>query len=517
MNSSKEIKHTRTDNTIRNIGAGFINRGIVLLLPFIVRTVLIKKLGADYVGIGSLFTSILQVLNVTELGFSSAIICSLYEPVAKNNLDEIRKKIGLFRTVYKLVGIVILLFGIIITPFLQYLIKGTIPKGTNIYIAFWIYLINTIISYLTFGYKNSILTVYQRNDLISRTNTIVNIIKCTAQIVVLYLCSDFYVYIIVIPITTLLGDVIINCISNRIYPELNVKYKLSLSGLDEMKEQIEGIAIGRVSLACRNSFDNIIVSSFYGLILTAVYSNYYFVFISVGSLFSILITSMIASIGNSLVTESIEKNRSDHIKYDFFYEFFVGVCAICMCTLYQPFMKIWVGKKLMLPFVSMVLFCIYFYINQLSQVRSAYSEAAGLWWHFRYLAITEMIANLILNIVLGKVIGINGILIATIITAFGCSFLGCTIITYKKLFKTSCKEYFIRNIFYFLTTVAGCFIVRYITSGIVVSGWKTLALKSFVCACLSVGYLVAVYIMYKPTKNNIKSLFIVIQHVLLKK
>lgn len=510
MNIRKDIKQTRTENTIRNIIAGFINKVIVLMLPFIVRTVLIKRLGADYVGISSLFTSILQVLNVTELGFASAIIYSLYEPVAKNDLDTIHSKIALFRTVYKLVGTIILLAGLIATPFLPQLIKGTVPDDVNIYIAFWIYLANTVVSYFAYGYKNSILTVYQRNDLISKTNSIVSIVKCVVQIVVLQVTNNFYVYAIIIPLTTFLGNLITNYFANHIHPELNVKYKYSFSGLREMKKQIGGIAIGRISLVCRNSFDSIIISSLFGLTLTAIYSNYYFVFSSIGGFMNILITSMAASVGNSLVTESIEKNEKDHIKFDFYYEFLVGFCVICLFTLYQPFMKVWVGENLMLPLISMVLFCVYFYVNHLAQVRSVYSEAAGLWWHFKFLSITEMFANLILNILLGKLMGVNGILIATIVTAFGCSYLGCTIITYKQLFKTSSKEYFIRNVSYFFITILGCILIDQATGFFEVTGWGTLIFKGIICGSLSLSYLCLAYSMIKPTRGELRNMVNVI-------
>ena len=506
MNTKKDTKKTRTENTVRNIVAGVINKILVLLLPFLVRTVLIQRLGADYVGISSLYSSILQVLNVTELGFSSAIIYSMYEPVAKNDIPEIKSKIRLFYTIYKLVGTIILIGGIIALPFLPKLIDGEAPSDVNIYLAFIIFLANTVISYFTYGYKNSVLTVYQRDDLISKTNSFITIVKCLIQILVLILFRNFYVYAVIIPVTTLLGNLILNHLSNRLHPELNDKYKFSLSGLKGIRKQIGGIAIGRISLVCRNSFDSIILSSLFGLNLTAIYSNYYFVFSSIGGFMSILITSMSASVGNSLVTESVEKNERDHRKFDFYYEAITGFCVMCLYSLYQSFMNVWVGESLMLPRISMILFCVYFYVNHLAQIRSVYSEAAGLWWHFRFLSILEMVANLILNFLLGNLMGIDGILIATIITAFLCSFLGCTIITYKELFKQSSIKYFGSNVLYFLVTIGGCLIVDAVSQRIYVSGWISLIIKGIVCAGIAIVYLGLIYCLIKPTRNELKAL-----------
>lgn len=162
------------------------------------------------------------------------------------------------------------------------------------------------------------------------------------------------------------------------------------------------------------------------------------------------------------LAHSRKKNESDHVKFDFYYDMMVGLCTICLFLLYQPFMNLWVGEKLTFPFLTMVLFCLYFYINQLAQVRSVYSEAAGLWWDFRYLTVGEMIANLALNVGLGYLIGVNGIIIATIITAFGGSFLGCSVITYKRLFNKSPKKFFFNNLLYFFVGFCSCTLGGYI-------------------------------------------------------
>lgn len=509
-------KKTRTENTIRNIAAGILNKTLVLFLPFVTRTVLIEKLGVEYLGIGSLFVAVLQVLNVTELGFASAIVYSMYEPVAKNDITEIKSKIRLFRTIYKLVGTIILIGGLIALPFLPKLIKGDYPHDINIYLAFAIYLVNTAISYLAYGYKNSVLIVYQRNDVISKTDSAINILKCVIQIFALSVFKSFYLYAIIIPFTTLLGNLILNYFSNRLFPELNDKYKFSFAGLKEMRKQIGGIAIGRISLVCRNSFDSIILSSLFGLTLTAIYSNYYYVFSSVSGFMGTLLISMSASVGNSLVTESIEKNEKDHCKFDFYYEFLAGFCVICLYNLFQPFMRVWAGEKLMLPSTSMLLFCVYFYVNHLAQVRSVYSEAAGLWWHFKYLSIVEIFANLLLNIVLGNIFGVNGILAATIITAFSCSFLGCTWITYKELFKTSPRGYFVRNALCCITTVVGCVLICHITKTIVVTGWNTLIFKAVICATLALGYLLGIYSVFKNTRVYLQTLIFYVKAKLTK-
>lgn len=498
--------HTRTENTIRNIVSGLINKVVTLIFPFLVRTVLIKKIGSEYVGMNSLFLSILQVLNVTELGLATAIVYSMYEPVANDNTKEIKKKIQLLKTVYLSIGIIILCIGLIILPFLKFLINDESHININIYFVYLLYLGDVVLNYTVYGYKNSILLVYQRNDLISKTNSLIVGLKSIIQILGILVFKSYYMFVVVIPITTVCSNLIINRITNKIYPELEDDYKLSFNGVSEIKKQVAGIAIGRISLVCRNSFDSIITSSLLGLTTTAIYSNYYLIFSSVSGFLSVMIVSMTAGVGNSLVTESIEKNKQNHIKFDFYYELISGICVICLYSLYQPFMKIWVGKELMFSSVTMTLFCIYFYINHLAQVRSAYSEAAGLWWDFRFLSLAEMIFNLVLNIVLGMIIGVNGILLATIFTAFLSSFLGCSIITYNKLFKCSSVVFFIRNIIYASVTILGCALIKKILGAISIESWTDLFLSSIICFTLAILYMFFFYYLCKYTKKDIISL-----------
>lgn len=500
------ITATRTKNTIKNMLFGMLSKVISLLFPFAVRTIIIYKLGAEYAGFGSLFTAILQVLSITELGFASAITFALYEPIAKSDTNKIVELIGLLKSIYVLVGGIILTIGLLLMPFIPYFIKGDVPVDVNVYVLYSIYLANATITYFAFGYESSLLSAHQRYDIISKVNTITEIVKGILQILVLLFTNNFYAYIILLPVFSFVSSIIIHMLSIKLYPELNVKTKYSLKGLDCIKKQIGGIAIGRISLVCRNSFDSIVISSLFGLTVTVIYANYYLIINTITSFLLTLIISMSASIGNSLVTESIEKNEKDHLKFDFYYMAIVGVCTVLMFNLYQPFMKLWVGEELLFPFKTMFLFPLYFYINNLSQVRSAYSEAAGLWWHFRYFSVGEMIANLSLNIGLGIWLGVDGILIATIITAFVCSFLATTKLTYKLLFHTSSSKYYLLNVLYIIITFGICVLSYFINSLILIEGWGGLIINLVVSLILSCVIMLVIYLLIKRTRGYILDL-----------
>lgn len=498
---------TRTGHTIRNIGAGILNKVVSVVMPFVIRTILIYKLGADYVGLNSLFASILQVLNATELGFSAAIIYCLYKPIADNDISGIRKYMSLYKSIYKIVGGVILAIGVCILPFIGNCINGSYPHEINIYIVFFIYLTDTVISYLTYGYKNAIIIASQNNSIISNVNSIVCLARAVIQVSVLLLFESYYAYLIAFPLLTLVFNIYTSRIADKLFPEICQDLPYSLNGINDIKKQVAGLAIGRFSLMCRNSLDSIIISSYFSLTLTAIYSNYYSIFIGLSNLLTIILVSMSASVGNSLVTESMEKNEQDHIKFDCFYMMLASFCCICLSCLYQPFMKLWVGSQLMLPFFSMILFCIYFYVNQLAQIRSVYSEAGGLWWYFRNWTIGEMVANLVLNIVLGKYYGVNGILVATIITAFASSFVGLSRITYKRLFKKSPKEYFYKNAVYLVQTIIGIFLVTCFSKGYTILNWFDFFTFVIKCVVIVSVYLLFTSCMFGFMRKNIMILY----------
>lgn len=511
MNMFLRKNDNRTKNTIRNISTGLVARILNVILPFIVRTIIIKYIGAEYAGLSSLFTSILQVLSMAELGFASAITFSMYRPIANSDTEEINRLLTLYRSIYWIVGTTILVIGLVICPFIGYLINGSYPDNINIYILYGLYLANTVISYFFYGYKSVILTAYQRRDFINNIESFTLILRSLIQIVVLIFTKNFYLYIIFLPIFTLISNLIMNVISNKVYPEIKCNKIFSLKGLKNISKQIGGVALGKVSVIARNGFDSIILTSLFGLVVSSIYSNYYYIFSAVSGVLAVILQAMSASIGNSLATESIDKNYSDHLKYDFCYQFITSICTVCMFCLYQPFMKIWVGEELMFNNITVILFCVYFYTNNLAQIRSVYSESAGLWWHFRYFTIAEMISNLILNFVLGYFLGVNGIIIATIITSVLSSFVGITIVVFKKLFKHSPVKYYLYNIIYMLITLVGCILTYTVCSLINIDGLLGFFVNMIVCGCFSAVYFIIIYVLIKPMREYLKWILNVIK------
>lgn len=441
----------RTSNAKRNMVFGLLNRFISLAMPFINRTVFIYILGAEYLGLNSLFASILQMLSLAELGVGGVIVYHMYEPIARNDRAAICALLNLYRRIYRIIGTAILIVGLCLIPFLPQLIHGDVPADVNLYIVYGLYLINTVISYWFFIYKASIPNAFQRADLVSNIATLVQIVQAVVQIAVVYFMQSYYAYLVVMPLSTLLNNFLIAYVVGRYYPQFHCAGKVAPEIVRDIKIKVAGMMIHRVCGTTRNSLDSICLASFVGLAITGIYNNYYYVIASVTSFFAIFSTAVVAGVGNSIVLYDTEKNYQDMRRINFLYMLLAGWSSVFLLLLYQPFMQIWVGEEMMLPLGMAVLFMLYFYVLKMGDIRALFVDAAGLWWEQRWRAIAETLANLVLNIALGLYFGVWGIVIATLISLFCINFCWGSRIVFDCYFKNGkAGEYYRDHAIYFV-------------------------------------------------------------------
>lgn len=500
----------RTQNAKRNIVFGIINKLVTLFFPFVIRMVMIREIGAEYLGLGSLFSSILQVLNITELGFSSAVVYSMYKPIAEDDNETLCAILNFYRKVYFYIGLIIACLGLLILPFLKSLIKGEIPENISIYLLYVVYLASTVISYLLFAYKNSLISAFQRNDIISNINTLTQSLVYVMQFILIILTKNYYLYALVLILGAVIQNIVTEIVSRKIFPEIICKGHLEEKIKKDIKVKVKGLFINKLCAVSRNSFDSIFVSAFLGLTQTAIYNNYFYIMNGVIALLGIVVPSILAGVGNSIVTESQQKNYSDMKKINFIYMWLSGWCTTCLLCLYQPFTELAFGKEMLFPFPVVILFCLYFYVLKMGDIRGVYSEAKGLWWENRYRAVIEVLANLVLNFVLGKFFGVYGIIIATLISLFVINFLWGSSIIFKYYFtEIKMSEYYLFHLLYIGVTSVCCFLSWLICSFINITGVLGLILKLLICFLLPNSIYIVVYLKFplsKLSKKWIKSI-----------
>lgn len=428
------MSESRTKNATRNIVFATLNKILSLLLPFVTRTIILYLLGSTFLGLSSLFSSVLSFLSLAELGLSVAIVHSMYKPIAEGNTDLICALLAYYKKFYHIIGTAILIIGTIILPFLPYLIKGDAPNGINIYILFYIYLLNSVLSYFLAGYKQSLLSAHQRSDIISKISIIATLVMQVAQIVILCITRNYYVYALLPIFSTLTINILNAVITDKMYPEYKCRGILSKEQKAKIQKKISGLIGTKLNSVVIHSADSLVVAAFLGLVDTAMYDNYYYLVNAISGFIMLFFSSMTAGTGNSIVTETLEKNYKLFKKLSLLNSWGVGWCCVCLICLYHPFMVIWVGEDLVYPFSVEVCFVLYFYIYNIQRVILMFKDAAGIWYEDRFRPYIAMVVNVFFNFTLVQIIGVYGIILSSVF-AFCISVPWANYTLFKVLFK----------------------------------------------------------------------------------
>ena len=472
----------RTKNATRNIMWGILFRVVATLCPFIMRTVLLYILGVEYLGLNSLFTSLLSFLSLAELGIGNAMVYAMYKPVAQDDDEAICALLNLYKKLYRIIGLIVLAIGLVLFPFVEKLVKGAYPSDINPYLLFAIYLFNTVISYFMFGYKQSILIAFHRNDIISKRAAILRLVMYGSQALMLFFTRDYYLYLIILPLYTISTNIANSIIADRLYPQYKCQGTVPKEVSASIKKNVLSLIGNKLSDIVLNSSDNLILSMFIGLSMVAMYDNYYYVFNAVVGVALVIYTSLTAGLGNSIELDSIDKNYHDFKVLTFLNSWFVTWCSACLLCLMQPFMRIWVGEKLMFPNAVVCLFAIYFYIFQSEKIVLTYKDAAGLWWQDRFRPYIVMGVNLVLNVATVQKIGVYGVILSTIISLL-ISLPWSGYVLHKHLFRVSFKKYAFIYSRYLIIAIITC-AITYLSCSLTGGGKYLQLLLRFIICCI---------------------------------
>lgn len=479
------MENGRTKKATKNIIFGTLLNFYKILMKFIMRTCLIHFLGVEYLGLDSLFVSILKVLSLAELGVGSALTFSMYKPVADKDEKMICSLMNLYKQYYRIIGLIVLIIGIVLCPFIGNFIKSDIPNGINIYVIYLINLLATVFSYWLFAYKNSILVAHQRNDIISKITISVLSFQYILQIIVLYIFKSFYIYIILTLFFQIILNIAIAMISNKMYPNYRPYGDIDADTKKSINLKVRDLFTSKVGAIVLNSADSIVISSFLGLTVLAVYENYYYVITAVMAVINVIYASCTAGIGNSLITETIDKNYEDFKKFSFILLWLITICTSCIICSIQNFINVWVGPDLSLDFSMVILFGVYFYVYQLITIFTTYKDAAGIWHKDRFRALAASITNLVLNIILVNYIGLYGIILSTIISLLIVAIPWLLYNIFTELFINKAKNYLQSFIKYILVSVAIIIFDYFLVFSIDFGDIYSFIIKNIICLFVS--------------------------------
>ncbi|SFR64159.1 Membrane protein involved in the export of O-antigen and teichoic acid [Streptococcus equinus] len=484
-------ENSRTLNSVKNVISNFSYQILLLLLGFVSRTVFLRILSIEYLGIQGLFSDILNLLSMADLGFNTAMTFSLYKPLANNDKKKISGLITFYQRVYRIIASSIFILGISVIPFLKYIInlETDLP---HIKLYYFLYLLNTVASYLVV-YKTTILQADQKAYIVTKYSSFFSTLQTISMLFFLWVSHDFLVYLCVQVVFTYLTNFYISSVASKMYPYINEKVKLSKSQTKGIFDNIKSVFIYKVSSVLINATDNTLISVIVGTVATGLYSNYTMITVKLTSLINTVFYSLTSSLGNLIVKEGKEKRYQIFQVLQTISNIFSIICVTMVLFLVQDFIKLWLGSKYLLD--NMVLYAIvlnfYFSISLLPIW--VYREATGLYNQIKYVMLSTAIINLFISIFLGNFIGLPGILFATSISRVVTYFWYEPILLFNKFFGHSSRIYFVAIMKSLGVLTIVIILGSLISMNIVVNSFIILIYKFFALLFVSSGVSIIFY------------------------
>lgn len=405
----------RSEFVIKNSIWGIVSQGCNIIFGFIGRTVFIYTLGGDYLGISSLFTNILNILSLSELGFSTAVAYNLYKPLAEKNQKKIAAIMNFYKNIYRVVAVVILILGLIATPFLKYLIKESPFDIRFLQFVYFLYLIKTVTSYL-FSYKFTLATADQRNYLIVNIDSIARIILTIINSIALIITHDYIIYLFIDIGSSIILNGVKSFVITKKYPLLTFKYRLDKGEKIKIFDDVKNIFASKISTVIVSSTDNIIISAFISTLAVGIYDNYNMLINYINGFLTQFTSSTQASLGNVFVAET-DEYIINCIKRMMFIIFVpLSICCTCLFCSLNTFIYLWLGKAFVETQYFVAIMMINFFVQSIKVPLWQGVAVSGMFKNDKNIAVLGAVSNLIISIILVKPFGISGVIVGTIIS-----------------------------------------------------------------------------------------------------
>ena len=488
----------RTKKSMINMAAGFFGQLLNLILAVAGRSILARYMPSEYLGINGLFSNVLSILSLADLGIGAAMMYALYSPVARENREEIRRLMNLYRLLYRWVAVAVAVLGLALLPFLDLLVRTDRPID-HMVLIYLLHLSQSVTSYL-FVYKAALIEAHQNQYICSMYANFFTMVRYGGQIAVLLLTRNFFLYLLVQILCGLLPNILASRRAERMYPYLR-EDRRSYPDRETAREifrNVRALFIHKAAGMMVYSVDSILISALVSLGTAGIYSNYKLICTNVGGVVDRLYDAVSASIGNLVATEGDEDRRHRVFSMLSFSAFLLySACAVAMLVLFEPFILLCFGGDYLLPRRTVLLLLAQFYITGMRTVIQKFRGAMGLFWYDRYKALAEVAVNLVLSLVLARRFGLDGILAATVLDLLLIPFWVDPLVLFRYGWRERRGQ-----------RLAGYFL-RYLlwTGGMLLAGWGTervcrlaggpgfwnLAAKGLTCAVLYGGMLLLLF------------------------
>ena len=433
-------------------------------MSFAMRMVFVRTLGDVYLGVNGLFTNILMVFSLADLGIGTAIIFAMYKPIAEHDIRKIQGLMNMYGKAYRIIGLVIIGLGLAMTPFLDIFVK-TEQEIPDLQIIFFLFVLNTASTYF-FAYKGTLITAHQKNYIVTNVVYASSILCYGVQILVMYLTHNYILTLSIQVGTNMLQNIITMIIANRMYPYIRKKNNVQLRPSEKRKiyNNMGSLVFYRVGQVIINGTDNIVISSMVGIVEVGIYSNYLLITTTIKNLLQQVFHAITASVGNLNVLESEEKKYQAYNAIYFGNFWMFGFASACLWVLLNPFIEICFGAERLLSTPVVMFIVINFYTTGMRNVNITFRDTMGVFRQGRFVPMMAAVVNLVVSVWLAPIWGILGVFVGTLVSTITTLFWLEPLILFRHGFHRNVGPYFARYLVYALATAAASAITGWAAS-----------------------------------------------------
>ena len=492
------IQEGRVEKTAHNMITGFLYQFVTLVLGFVSRTVFIWALGTEYLGLNSIFSDVLTLLSMADLGFGTAMAYSFYKPLAEKDTRKLAALVNFYKKIYNIIAVSVSVVGIAIIPFLRMIVRTEqdIPL-LEVYYLFA--LANIVISYL-FVYRTTILTADQRDYEVVRVRLWITILKTVLQIALLYLTKNYIIFLAINVISQFMINYIASRKADKMYPYINEKEYITKEEEKDIMANMKSVFLYKVSGTMFNATDNLLISVLVGTAMVGIYSNYLMISSKLLLVIQIMFSALTASVGNLVVVETAKKRLDIFNAMQSVSFILCGIITTVFYVLANDLVYVWLGQEFVLAKSTIVAITLNTYLSCVLQPLWSYREATGLYQKTKYVMLIAAIMNIVLSIILGKCFGLTGILFASAISRLSTYFWYEPKLLFREYFNSSAIRYYFSFALNMLLVVVAGVGLSIGLSSYVVTGWNSLIIKGIMVGSICSVIFMAMYCKSKGVK-----------------
>lgn len=444
------MSESRIQKSFFNISAGITGTVISTLISVLQRYIFVKVLDATYLGVSGLFSNILLILSLAELGIGAALTQMFYKPFAEKDYERLSVVTRTAKVMLNAVGYFVIASSIVITPFLQIFVND-ITAVPHMRIIFLMYGISSGVTYFL-GHYRTIITANQEAYKLLKLDFVWKIITFIALSINLILTRDFIFYLAMQISLALLGNVVVMFFVKKKYSQIDYHCKkiISKGELKEFGKNIYGLSMNRLSAVVTQGTDNIIISKFLNLSTVGYVSNYVMITQTVSSLVEALFGPLLASIGNYCINETEEDQYELFKRLNFVSFWLYGFCSITVFALANTFIGLIFGSDYVIAKSATFFLCFDVFCAGITRVSALFRTAKGIFWYGRYKPLMQSLVNLISSLILVIVTReLWAVYAGTVLSRVLVTIWYDPLIAIKHGFKMCPKRYMLRESLYF--------------------------------------------------------------------